>query len=226
MSEENIKSLENVKVSVGSMIEKAKSDPEFGLFKYYVNTSWEGGTLCKNQIRRAHKLLVDEPPAFGGTDLSASPVELILVALGSCQQIMYSALASVRNIPLEECEVTLKAKLDVRGLLGIEKDKQIYPGFSEISYETKLKSSAEKEKLEQLVVDVENQCPVMDMLIRKVKVEGSTQINGNEAAEDHQAQAEEASLMKRLLSMFTSEDHQAEKASLMKRLLSIFTRKK
>ena len=155
MSEENIKSLEHVKVSVSSIIDKANKDTEFGKFKYYVQTHWEGGTLCKNQIRRAHKLLVDEPPAFGGDDLSASPVELILAALGSCQQIMFSALASVRDIPLEECDITLKAKLDVRGLLGIQGEKgAVFPGFSEITYTTNIKSSAPRDQLEALIRDV------------------------------------------------------------------------
>ncbi len=177
MSEKNIQSLETVKVAVGKMIDNANSDSEFGEFKYYVNTTWEGGTLCKNQIRRAHKLLVDEPPAFGGEDLSASPVELVLTALGSCQQIMFAALASVRDIPLQECEITLKAKLDVRGLLGISGGKKIYPGFSNITYETRLKSTASRKELEALVTDVENQCPVMDMLTRKVRIEGATIIN-------------------------------------------------
>ena len=79
MNEENVKSLETVKVAVGKIINNANEDQDFGNFKYYVNTKWEGGTLCKNQIRRAHKLLVDEPPAFGGDDLSASPVELVLL---------------------------------------------------------------------------------------------------------------------------------------------------
>ena len=178
MSEENIKSLETVKVSINNMIDKTQSDPDFGKFKYYVNTQWEGGTLCKNQIRRAHKLLVDEPPSFGGSDLSASPVELVLVALGSCQQIMYSALASVRDIPIEECEVTLTANLDVRGLLGVNSDKSVFPGFSSIKYETQLRSNADKSILDKLIHDVEEQCPVMDMLTRSVKVEGETIING------------------------------------------------
>lgn len=178
MSEENINSLETVRVAVGKIIDNANKDPEFGNFKYYVNTKWEGGTLCKNQIRRAHKLLVDEPPAFGGDDLSASPVELVLAALGSCQIIMFSALASTRGIELEELEVTLKAHLNVRGLLGIKEEQQkVYPGFSSISYETRITSSESKEKLRELVEDVERQCPVMDMLIRKVDVGGSAFIN-------------------------------------------------
>ncbi|MGH1538361.1 MAG: OsmC family protein [Gammaproteobacteria bacterium] len=178
MSEENIQSLDTVKVAVGKIINNANSDSEFGKFKYYVNTKWEGGTLCKNQIRRAHKLLVDEPPAFGGDDLSASPVELVLAALGSCQMIMFSALAATREIELEECEVTLKAQLNVRGLLGIKEDAHsVYPGFSSVTYETNLKSSASTEIIRDLVQDVERQCPVMDMLTRSVSVEGTTLVN-------------------------------------------------
>ena len=180
MSKDNIESLESVKVSINNMIDKSKNDPDFGKFKYYVNTQWEGGTLCKNQIRRAHKLLVDEPSSFGGTDLSASPVELVLAALGSCQQIMYSALASVRNIPLDECEVTLTAELNVRGLLGLNSDENIFPGFSSIKYETNLSSSADESTLNKLIHDVEAQCPVMDMLTRNMKIDGVTKINRDE----------------------------------------------
>ncbi len=179
MSEENVESLEHIRASINNIIERANGDADFGKFKYRVHSHWEGGVLCKAQIRKeGHKLLVDEPPAFGGTDLGASPVELVLVALGTCQQIMFSALASIRGIPLEECDVKLTANLDVRGLLGIEGDSMAYPGFSEIEYETNIKSSASRKKLEALVDAVENQCPVMDMLTRNVKVAGSTSING------------------------------------------------
>ena len=178
MNEDNIQSLETVKVAVGKIIENANADSEFGNFKYYVNTKWEGGTLCKNQIGRTHKLLVDEPPAFGGDNLSASPVELVLAALGSCQIVMFSALAATRGIELDECEVTLKAHLNVRGLLGMkEGGESVYPGFSKISYETKVTSSESKEIIQALVVDVEKQCPVMDMLTRSVKIEGSAFVN-------------------------------------------------
>ena len=178
MNEDNTQSLETVKVAVGKIIENANVDPEFGNFKYYVNTKWEGGTLCKNQIGRAHKLLVDEPAAFGGDNLSASPVELVLAALGSCQIVMFSALAATKGVKLEECEVTLKAHLNVRGLLGIKEGKEaVHPGFSSISYETKIKSSESKEIIRALVEDVENQCPVMDMLTRSVKIEGTALVN-------------------------------------------------
>ena len=198
MNSENVSSLETVRVAVGKIIDSAHQDPEYGNFKYYVNSKWEGGTLCKNQIRRAHKLLVDEPPAFGGDDLSASPVELILAALGSCQIIMFSALAATRQIELEECEVTLKARLNVRGLLGIKENNQaVYPGFSSINYETNIKSSASQKELKTLIDDVEKQCPVMDMLIRSVSIEGTALIN-----DEHVSLKSKRSLLNKVLSLF------------------------
>ena len=198
MNSENVSSLETVRVAVGKIIDSAHQDPEYGNFKYYVNSKWEGGTLCKNQIRRAHKLLVDEPPAFGGDDLSASPVELILAALGSCQIIMFSALAATRQIELEECEVTLKARLNVRGLLGIKENNQaVYPGFSSINYETNIKSSASQKELKTLIDDVEKQCPVMDMLTRSVSIEGTALIN-----DEHVSLKSKRSLLNKLLSLF------------------------
>lgn len=198
MNSENVSSLETVRVAVGKIIDSAHQDPEYGNFKYYVNSKWEGGTLCKNQIRRAHKLLVDEPSAFGGDDLSASPVELILAALGSCQIIMFSALAATRQIELEECEVTLKARLNVRGLLGIKENNQaVYPGFSSINYETNIKSSASQKELKTLIDDVEKQCPVMDMLIRSVSIEGTALIN-----DEHVSLKSKRSLLNKLLSLF------------------------
>ena len=173
-----IKTSGALKNSVRKFTNRVNKNPEVGKFKYSVDTHWEGGVLCKAQIRKTHNLVVDEPPEFGGCDLGASPVELVLAALGTCQEIMYSKLASRMGIELEECDVRLTAELDVRGLLGIESEEVVHPGFSSINYETTIKSSASKEDLQTLINAVEKQCPVLDMLNRNVKVKGSIKIDG------------------------------------------------
>ncbi|MDQ1462304.1 MAG: hypothetical protein QOI08_3788, partial [Actinomycetota bacterium] len=38
---------------------------------------------------RGHTVKVDEPPALGGQDLAANPVEYALISLASCQAITY-----------------------------------------------------------------------------------------------------------------------------------------
>ena len=37
----------------------------------------------------AHSFKVDEPPALGGADVAANPVQYALASLGSCQAITY-----------------------------------------------------------------------------------------------------------------------------------------
>ncbi len=166
----------DIKKAVTQIIETVTAEPKNGQFKYKVKTQWEGDVLCTANIRNFPALTIDEPAAFGGGDTGPSPVEIVLAALGTCQEIMYSALASVMDIPLEECKVTLTGDLDVRGLLGM--GEGVPPGFTEISYETRIKSSADKNQLKALVTAVENQCPVLDMLLRDVKVNGNAYLNG------------------------------------------------
>ncbi len=170
---------EDIKSAVLKIIEAVTSAPENGQFKYEVNTNWENDVLCTASIRNFSPLTIDEPPAFGGGDTGPSPVEILLAALGTCQEIMYAALASVMDIPLDECRVKLTGDLDVRGLLGMGADEGIPPGFTQITYETHLKSSASDKEIQALVTAVENQCPVLDMLLRNVKVTGTAYSNGN-----------------------------------------------
>tara|TARA_R110002096_G_scaffold426507_4_gene636411 strand:+ start:2079 stop:2612 length:534 start_codon:yes stop_codon:yes gene_type:complete len=169
---------QDIKQAVMKIIEGVTASPKNGQLKYEVNTNWEGDVLCSAKIRNFETLTVDEPPAFGGGDTGASPVELVLAALGTCQEIMYSALASVMDIPLEECKVKLTGDLDLRGLLGMSDDESVPPGFTEITYETHIKSTASKNDLTTLVNAVENQCPVLDMLQRQVTVTGNAFANG------------------------------------------------
>ncbi len=180
MNHENIRELMDVKDSVQNLINRTTKDSNFGKFRYSVNTHWEGGALCKARVRNEHNLVVDEKPILGGCDLGVSPVELILTALGTCQEIMYSVVASRMDIELEECEVTLTAELDIRGLLGVETKEAVCPGFSRIDYETNIKSSASNAQLSALVEAVERQCPVLDMLTRKVEISSSVISNGQD----------------------------------------------
>ena len=182
MTQENIRDLTGVKDSVQSLVSKTSKNSDFGKFNYTVNTHWEGGVLCNARVRNEHSLVIDEKPIMGGCDLGVSPVELVLVALGTCQEIMYSVIASRLNIELQECDVKLTAELDVRGMLGVKGEEETCPGFTNIDYVTKIKSDASSEQIEKLVKTVEKQCPVLDMLTRNVTINGSTIINNKMVA--------------------------------------------
>jgi uncharacterized OsmC-like protein len=127
-------------------------------------------------VRDFAPIIVDEPPDLGGADAAANPVELLLVALGACQEIMYSAYASVMGVQLNSVKVNLRGYLDLRGLFGM--DEAIPPGYQKIIFETQLNSPADMETLKKLVETVESHCPVMDTLVRAIEVSGQVSING------------------------------------------------
>lgn len=153
-----------------------QQNPILSRVVFEAETALVEGVRCTGKVRNFAPIIVDEPPELGGQDKGANPVELLLVALGSCQEIMYAAMASMMGIKLDEVKVSLKGSLDLKGLFGM--DPAIPPGYQKITYETILKSSAPEEELRKLIDAVETHCPVLDTLIRPIEVTGKVTING------------------------------------------------
>lgn len=153
-----------------------QQNPILSRVVFEAETALVEGVRCTGKVRNFAPIIVDEPPELGGQDKGANPVELLLVALGSCQEIMYAAMASMMGIKLDEVKVSLKGSLDLKGLFGM--DPAIPPGYQKITYETILKSSAPEEELRKLIDAVETHCPVLDTLVRPIEVTGKVTING------------------------------------------------
>ena len=134
---------------------------------------------CTSSVRNLPPVPIDEPAAFGGSDAAQSPGDLILTALGSCQGIMYAALASAMDIELTSLKVKLSGNLDLHGLFGMGTDKGIPPGFQDITFESIIESPASEDEIKKLVDAVEAQCPILDTLVRSITVNGSATINGS-----------------------------------------------
>ena len=123
---------------------------------------------------RQHNLTVDEPKALGGADSGPNPVELILAALGSCQEITYRAYATVMGIPLENVAVSMEGDIDLRGFFGV--DESVRAGYEAIRGTVHIESSASEEQLQQLRSAVNAHCPVLDILTNPVPAEMKLEI--------------------------------------------------
>lgn len=128
---------------------------------------------------RQFNLTVDEPPTLGGTDQGPNPVELVLAALGTCQEIVYATYARVLGIPLDAVAVHVTGSLDPRGFFGVA---DVPAGFREVSFAVEVQSPAGPEESQRLISAVNAHCPVLDILQRALPVTGDYTHNGRAVA--------------------------------------------
>jgi uncharacterized OsmC-like protein len=168
-------SQEHIKNTLLGAIENIKANPAGAKVVFRASTELAEGMHCTGSVREFPKFSIDEPADLGGTDKGPNPVELVLVALGTCQEIVYRAYASVMGIELESVKCDLRGHLDLRGLFGM--DPNVPAGYQKIMFETKVKSSASPEALAKLGQTVERHCPVLNALQVPVEVVGTVMIN-------------------------------------------------
>src|SRR5271155_2545944 len=120
--------------------------------EFSVDSRQVDGLRSEAKIRQ-FSLTVDEPPTLGGSDAGPNPVELVLAALATCQEITYRAYATALGIPLESVSVKLDGSLDLRGFFAVKDG--VRAGFTNVSGVVELKSSASEDQLVRLkqVVD-------------------------------------------------------------------------
>jgi uncharacterized OsmC-like protein len=145
-----------------------RADPAKALATFASSSRLSEGLHSQARLR-GHTLSVDEPPALGGTDKGPNPVELVLAALGTCQEITYRAYATALGIPLDSVRVELEGDLDLRGFFAV--DDTVRPGYRGIRGTVYLTSSASPEVLDQLRHAVNAHCPVLDIVSNPVPVQ-------------------------------------------------------
>ena len=156
-----------LKDAVESMQESLRSNPAGAVAKFSADSRQVQGLQSETKIRQ-FTLTVDEPENLGGTDTGPNPVELILGALASCQEITYRAFAEALEIPLDSVSVSIEGDLDLRGFFAVKDD--VRAGFQDIRGTVELDSPASPEALAQLKQIVDAHCPVLDVLRAPVPV--------------------------------------------------------
>lgn len=169
-------SQEALKAKLTSAIQAIQANPQGSKVVFRADTQWEETVRCTGKVRDFAPITVDEPPDLGGTNAGPNPVEFLLVALGTCQEIMYSAYAAVMGIPLNSVSVNMRGFLDLKGLFGL--DANVPAGYQKIEFETVIDSPADPQKVQELVQAVQTHCPVLDTLVRPVEVTGKVTHNG------------------------------------------------
>lgn len=124
---------------------------------------------------RDFTLLIDEPASLGGTDLGPNPVEVVLAALGTCQEIVYATYAALLGVEIEHLSIKVTGTLDPRGFFNVA---DVPAGFDDVQYDVQLISPSPADKIQRLVDLVQHHCPVLDILQRPISVRGEVTLNG------------------------------------------------
>lgn len=128
---------------------------------------WKGNLKVEVNIRNKFTINMDEPPSLGGEDTAPNPVEIVLASLIGCLGIVIAAVAKEKNIPLTNVEIHTEGDLNPRGFMG---DPTVRAGYDEVRAKVKIESPVERERIEELMREVEKRCPVSDIIKNPVNL--------------------------------------------------------
>src|SRR5689334_8049283 len=154
--------------------------PEIAKFRWRAVNSWVKGTHSRSSVEtfygfsaeQRHKSTfqydADHPEALAAEDNGVTPVEFVLVALGSCLTAGVAAVAQQRSIQLRSVRATLAAEMDLHGILGADPD--VRNGFSGVRVSYQIDADATAEEIRALVAQSQKRSAVYDILTNPVSV--------------------------------------------------------
>jgi uncharacterized OsmC-like protein len=152
---------------IHGLVSQYQADPDAAQAEFRAKTRTLKDFETEAQSRD-FRFTIDEPEVLGGTNKGPNPVEVLLGALGTCQQIVIAAYAAALGIELNKIEIDVRGKIDLRGLLSVA---EVPSGFQSINFDATIEAkNATAAQLEQLKALALAHCPVLDTLQRAIPV--------------------------------------------------------
>ncbi|WP_319590184.1 OsmC family protein [uncultured Draconibacterium sp.] len=107
-------------------------------------------------------IVVDEPPALGGDDQGANPVEYLLASYAGCINVVAHLTARELGIKLSGLRIQIDGNLNPARLFG-ESDED-RAGFKQINVQFIPETDASQEEIENWIATIKNRCPINDNL--------------------------------------------------------------
>jgi uncharacterized OsmC-like protein len=154
--------------------------PELGAFQWRARTQWVNGARCRTSFdtfsgaggEQAHRKTftyeADHPELFQQSDEEVTPVEFVLHALGSCITAGIASVGAARGIRVDAATATIEGDMDVRGILGI--DREVRNGYSQIRVGFTVRGDAPAEELRKVVRRATERSAVYDIVTNPTDV--------------------------------------------------------
>jgi len=129
--------------------------------------NWKGGMRVDAQARD-HEVVIDQPPAGGGEDAGANPMEYLLFALGGCLGTIAAIIANQERIKLQAFDVSIEGDYDPAFLLG--KTEEGRAGFSEVRVSVNIEADMTDEEKQDFFDRIDARCPISDNMLNDTKI--------------------------------------------------------
>lgn len=163
---------EALKTIMGNALDAAKNGGPTQA-TYRVDVELGDGVTVEARARQ-FRLVVDEPPTFGGTDAGPNPEEVLLAGVGACQTITAALYAALLDIPITKYHVRLRGDADFAGFYGLHDNLPV--GFERVRCDVTIESAAPEEQLRDFEAMVEARCLGHGTLRQPVPVESTLHI--------------------------------------------------
>jgi uncharacterized OsmC-like protein len=131
----------------------------------------EGRSGIRHIQIRQHHIISDSDYSFAGYDLGPGSPEIQMGVLGSCLTHIYLIHAADLQIPLDSLEVEVTGEQNPAARKPGYENVPIYP--HNIRYTVHVSSPASSEQLAELHEVVEQNCPILNLLINPQRIIGN-----------------------------------------------------
>ncbi len=145
--------------------EAVKKDSSKGVknFNVIVESQPDGSFIAK--MGQDFQAIYDAPPGLGGKDLGPSPLLGILAAVGSCIGAVTKFWSQIMDVPIDHIKIFSRGHINLAGIFGT--DDANYEGmYDKLEPIVEIRSSAPKEKIDEMMEQVWKHCPVINNLNR------------------------------------------------------------
>jgi uncharacterized OsmC-like protein len=154
--------------------------PDAARFQWRARTEWVNGTHSRTTVedftglgtghmhRQEFRFDADHPDVFASHDNGATPVELVLTALGACLTAGVAAVATNRGVQLRSVTASIEGDMDIQGILGIDRD--VRNGFSDIRVRYEIDADAPRADIEAIVAQSQKRSAVFDVITNPTNV--------------------------------------------------------
>ncbi len=111
---------------------------------------------------RQFSFIIDEPPALGGGDEGANPVEYLLGSYAGCLNVVFYIVAKEEGIRVNSLKIDIDGNLDPSKFLGFSKINR--SGFHNINVQIDIDTDAPDFRIADLISKVKERCPINDNL--------------------------------------------------------------